>query len=245
MEKIAAIILKHGFNVVKVYTPETISGDKGHLVFILENCTEDYAKKLVDEIKINAPEVVLNISGVSSSNGILFLPFKDIVFGDRRACVLTSGMVREMGNVFLKDPSTASMGKIWLRSLGEAIGRQIYRGWIKYVYTASNKWEENVKNVLQHFVDIYHALGFGELEVVEVSGLKYRVVAYRNIFCSAFNELKVVQKCGFINEGILTGLFREIFGRRTVVNEKECVCMNRDKCIYEIELYEPEYVSQQ
>lgn len=241
LEKITDIILHYGFNIVKIYTPETITGAKGYLVIVLENCVEENMKSLIGSIMSEAKGLVLNVTGVSSStNGFLFPPFGDIVFGDRRACLLTLGMIREVSSAFLKDPSTASMGKIWLKSLGEALGKQIYLGWVKYFLVKADRWEDQVQTAIQQLAEIYHALGYGELEVAEVVGLKYRLIVYRDIFCHALSELKTLQKCGYITGGIFSGFFRELFGRRANVVEKECLCMGKDKCVHEIELFEPE-----
>ncbi len=240
LERITDVIAARNINIVKVDTPEVLEGEEAFLTFLLD-CSLSEAKAISDRIGDELRDIVRSIEVKGARDSYVFVPFNILVFGDRRACILTQGMIREVIRELLRYGSNVQYIFQVLRSIGRAIGKQLYRGWIEYLETNGGKsrnWDEFVENALKHFADFYHALGYGWAEIARIGTNKYRITIYNDITCNAVKELGYHGKTGHLTAGIIAGYLEALLGRRVVVEEIDCVNTGSDKDVFEVEVLE-------
>jgi len=239
LEKITDVIAGLGLNIVSINTLERAYGQQAHLLIIIENCSEN-DRSILEERLSKLKDVVLSIYSVVAEDSWLFIPFNQLVFIDRRACIFTQGMLREFWKDMIRDPTIASISKTILKKMGESIGSQIYRGWVSYIVEREELSNELKKKYLESFSEFFHSLGHGTLEISQIGTLKYRLELYNSIICESLKDIVFgAKKCGFFYEGLLSGFFREMFNRRVNVEETKCLCEGKDYCEYEVQILEP------
>lgn len=239
LEKITDIIASRNINIVKIDTPEILEGEEAFLTLLLD-CSIDVANEIAKNIRDEMKDLVYQIDVKGARDSYIFTPFNTLVFGDRRACVLTKGMIREILRGIHQERKARIYCQQILRSIGRAIGRQLYKGWIEYLEyeKRDSSWEEFVENALEHFADFYHALGFGWIVIERLSNNKYRIIIYNNIECDAARELGFHGKTGILTAGIIAGYLETLTSRRAVVEETSCINTGSDHDVFEIELLE-------
>lgn len=239
LEKITDIIAKFGLNIVTINTLERAAGQTAHLLVTMEKCSEESRRRVEEEL-LRLKDVIQSIHSVTAEDSMLFIPFNQLVFVDRRACIFTQGMLREFYKELTKDPATASIGRVMMKKIGESIGSVIFRGWVSYIVEREELSDALKKKYLDSFSNMFHALGYGALEISQIGTLKYRVELYNSVVCETLKETLVgIKRCGFFNEGVLLGFFREMFKRRVNVEETKCLCEGADYCEYEVQMMEP------
>jgi predicted hydrocarbon binding protein/predicted amino acid-binding ACT domain protein len=236
LSRIADVIADMNINIAKISTLEPVEGPEAFILFLLE-CDQETLLKVKERIKNELSSIVKSISAVGARDSYVFLPFNHIVFGDRRALVLTQGMLRELIREVMRRYGPLPHVENILRSIGRAIGKQLFKGWISYLETDHGRdWESYINTALQHFADIFHALGYGSIEIEQVGVATYRIIVYDNIECRAARELKYQGKTGYITAGVIAGFLEALLSREVSVEEVECINDGSDKDVFEAHL---------
>ncbi len=234
MRTIADIITRENVNIIKATIPEFPLGKDAYIVFVLENCDQKCVDNITNKIKEEAKEMVLDIYSVSSSEGFVFVPYSTLIFIDRRAIVLTEGMLRELIIGLMREEYLTSYVPLILRKIGESIGKQIYEGWVSYIekYSAED-WFKYVDKALVYLAEFFHALGFAETEILRIGETRYRIALYNNIECESLRERGFVETTGHITAGIIAGYLKALLNREVTVTEIECINKGGEKDVFE------------
>ncbi len=237
LAKILNLLAERGIDIAKLNVPEIPHGGEGFVSIIMRNCDE----VCLDEIEkqLRKLDVVLGINKFVPQTGFLFIKYNSIKLLDQPSIVLTRNMIRSIIDMFIKQGGYADLGtRNALRMIGHGIGRQLYECISNIEMEAGGEIEE-YKIALNLLKDIYEALGFGLMDIIEVSPMmRYTVRIKNNMECAAARGLHIIDFTGHITRGILEQFFADLFGRRAVAKETRCINHGDEIDEFKIDVYE-------
>jgi len=228
-------IARRGINIVKITTPYMVTGDRGHLLLVLENCDESCAEGLKREFE-GMRDIVLRVEATSGMDVFLFPKLGGLKLLGDKSLVLTQGMAAEAIRQGVKALGRSGVAQA-LRSLGRGVGVFLYKNFYTMLATPPSP-EAQLKASLEFLVDVFKALGLGDVEY-ELKGLEARFKVYGGFECEAARDAGVVGTAGDFTSGVLEGYLELAFGRRVGVKEEKCVARGDSHCEYKVSFYEP------
>ncbi|WP_440059726.1 V4R domain-containing protein [Thermogladius sp. 4427co] len=228
-------IAGRGLNIVKVTTPYTVHGDRGHLLILVEDCDEACASRLKNDLG-RMKDIVLNIESTSGMDIFLFPQIGDLYLVGEKTLVISSGMLGEAVSELRKGLNPAE-ARIALRLLGRGAGRYVYRRFASLI-TLPPDPEQALKLQLEFLKDIARALGIGVLSY-ELKGLEARIYIEGNTECESAKSFGIIGPAGDYTSGFLEGYLEGVFGRRAVVSEEKCIARGDRRCEFKASFYEP------
>ncbi|OYT39993.1 MAG: hypothetical protein B6U89_03235 [Desulfurococcales archaeon ex4484_58] len=239
LEKIARIIRSRGINIVKVNIPEIPVGNEAYVTLMLENCDQKCIEGVVNDLKDTYPDIILSIDSVTSYDSYLFIPYNQLIFIDRPAFILTTGMLREALRSIYTDPVLAKQARIVVKRFGEGVGKQIFEEWVSYIEKYCHiDWFKYIDKALRYFADFYKALNLGEIELFKIGETRYNIRIHNNMECNSLKPLGFVENTGYFTAGIITGYLEAVLNRRVVVRETKCVNKGSKYDEFEVQIYE-------
>ena len=227
-------IAKRRINIVKVTTPYLVTGDRGHLLIILEDCDEKCAGELKRVLE-GMREIVLAVEAASGMDIFLFPKLGELRFLNERGLVLSAGMVAEALRTVSRSVGRAEHSGV-LRFAGKGVGRYVYQG-VYSLMSAPQSPEAQLKLSLDFLVDMFKALGLGDAEY-DLRGLEVRFKVRDNFECAAAKEAGLIGPAGDFTSGLIEGFLEGVFGRRVEVVEEKCIARGDNHCEFRAMMYE-------
>ncbi len=237
LAKILGVLAERGIDVAKVNVPEIPRGGEAFISILMRNC----GKECLDEIEkqLQKLNVVLGVKKFVPQIGFLFVKYNSIKLLDQPSIILTRNMIRSIIDTFIKHGGYADLGtRNTLRMIGHGIGRQLYEC-ISKIETEVGEGIEEYKVALNLLRDIYESLGFGSMDIIEVTPMmRYTIRIKNNMECIAARDLHIIDFTGYITRGILEQFFADLFGRRAVAKETRCINHGDETDEFKIDVYE-------
>ncbi len=237
LAKILDVIAEYGIDIAKVNVPEIPREGEAFISILMRNCDE----ACLDEIEkqLRRLDVVLGIKKFVPQTGFLFIKYNSIKLLDQPSIILTRNMIRSIIDMFIKHGGYADLGtRNTLRMIGHGIGRQLYE-FISKIETEVGEGIEGYKVALDLFRDIYESLGFGSMDIIEVTPMmRYTIRIKNNMECIAARDLHIIDFTGYITRGILEQFFADLFGRRAVAKETRCINHGDEIDEFKVDVYE-------
>ena len=237
LAKILGILAERGIDVAKINVPDIPHGGEAFVSILMRNCDEECLGEIEKQLqKLN---VVREVKKFVPQTGFLFIKYNSIKLLDQPSIILTRNMVRSIIDTFIRHGGYADLGtRNALRMIGHGIGRQLYECISKIEMEAGEEIEE-YKVALNLLRDIFESLGFGSMDIIEVSPMmRYTIRIKNNMECVAARGLHIVDFTGYITKGILEQFFADLFGRRAVARETRCINHGDGIDEFKVEIYE-------
>ena len=237
LAKILDVIAERGIDIAKVNVPEIPRRGEAFISIIMRNCDEECLNEI--EKQLRRLNVVLGVKKFVPQTGFLFIKYNSIKLLDQPSIILTRNMIRSIIDIFIKHGGYADLGtRNTLRMIGHGIGRQLYE-FISKIETEVGEGIEGYKVALDLFRDIYESLGFGSMDIIEVTPMmRYTIRIKNNMECIAARDLHIIDFTGYITRGILEQFFADLFGRRAVAKETRCINHGDEIDEFKVDVYE-------
>ncbi len=237
LAKILGILAERDIDVAKINVPDIPHGGEAFVSILMRNCDEECLDEV--EKQLRRLSIVREVKKFVPQTGFLFVKYNSIKLLDQPSIILTRSMIRSIIDMFIRQGGYADLGtRNALRMIGHGIGRQLYECISKIEMETGEEIEE-YKVALNLLRDIFESLGFGSMDIIEVSPMmRYTIRIKNNIECIAARDLHIIDFTGYITRGILERFFADLFGRRAVAKETRCINHGDEIDEFKIDVYE-------
>ena len=225
LAKVASILSKHKVNVLTGFH------DAEQWSFFADvTGIESSVSDIIKEVSSLAPVRKVSL-GEGLSEGIIvdtlhqqlmWGPFRTIII---RAEVMTSILNRLKG-IF---GAEGKAGKAILYGIGEAAGRNFYKGIVSQI------GPETIRSHVKDIIGLHTAQGWGDfkLESLDLNEMTACVNVFNSFECAVHGTGSPSFTCDFVR-GHLAGLLSEMFDKRMDVTETSCVARGHSNCQFDI-----------